>query len=173
MKIDGRCHCGFITYEAEIDPEEVWLCHCTDCQTLSGSAFRTVTPTRKGAFTLLSGEVKTYGKIGSSGARRCHAFCPECGSPIYATSESDGPKVYNLRVGTIRQRRELVPREQVWCRSALPWTTDIKTQNVLKWNQICACKTGTGACSKEGILRTTRPCPSGFGQPKLRPRRAS
>ena len=128
MKIAGRCHCGFITFEAEIDPEKVWLCHCTDCQTLSGSAFRTVTPTQKGAFTLLSGEVKTYGKIGSSGARRCHAFCPECGSPIYSTSESDGPKVYNLRVGTIRQRWELVPRAQIWCRSALPWTTDIKTR---------------------------------------------
>ena len=53
MKIDGRCHCGFITYEAEIDSEKVMLCHCTDCQTLSGSAFRIVAPTRKGAFTLL------------------------------------------------------------------------------------------------------------------------
>jgi hypothetical protein len=32
MKIDGRCHCGFITFKAEIEPEKVWLCHCTDCQ---------------------------------------------------------------------------------------------------------------------------------------------
>jgi hypothetical protein len=39
MKIDGRCHCGYITYEAEIDPEKVMICHCADCQTLSGSAF--------------------------------------------------------------------------------------------------------------------------------------
>ena len=23
MKVDGRCHCGYITYEAEIDPEKV------------------------------------------------------------------------------------------------------------------------------------------------------
>ena len=37
MKIDGRCHCGCITYEAEIDPDKVMICHCTDCQTLSGS----------------------------------------------------------------------------------------------------------------------------------------
>jgi hypothetical protein len=34
MKIDGRCHCGYIAYEAEIDPENVLVCHCTDCQTL-------------------------------------------------------------------------------------------------------------------------------------------
>ena len=23
MKIDGACHCGLITYEADIDPEQV------------------------------------------------------------------------------------------------------------------------------------------------------
>src|SRR5689334_18981220 len=39
MKIDGRCHCGEITFEAEVDPDALHICHCTDCQTLSGSAF--------------------------------------------------------------------------------------------------------------------------------------
>ena len=29
MQIDGQCHCGKITYEAEIDPEAVSVCHCT------------------------------------------------------------------------------------------------------------------------------------------------
>ena len=28
MKIDGRCHCGFITYEANVDPDKVYACHC-------------------------------------------------------------------------------------------------------------------------------------------------
>src|ERR687897_42722 len=107
MKIDGRCHCGFITYEAEIDPEKVMLCHCTDCQTLSGSAFRTVALTREGGFRLLSGQPKTYVKTSNSETRRPQTFCPECGSPIYATSEGDGPKVYSVRVGTSRQRHEL------------------------------------------------------------------
>ena len=44
MKIDGGCHCGYIAYEAEVDPEQTAICHCTDCQTLSGSSFRTVVP---------------------------------------------------------------------------------------------------------------------------------
>src|SRR4029450_12628237 len=41
MKIDRGCHCGKIRYAAEVDPGKVVICHCTDCQTLSGSAFRT------------------------------------------------------------------------------------------------------------------------------------
>ncbi len=40
MKIDGHCYCGEITFEAEVDPNGLNICHCTDCQTLSGSAFR-------------------------------------------------------------------------------------------------------------------------------------
>jgi len=35
------------------------------------------------------------------------------------------PERYNLRVGTIRQRRELRPQTQSWCRSALAWVMDL------------------------------------------------
>lgn len=125
MKIDGCCHCGYINYEAEIDPENVLICHCTDCQTLTGSAFRTAALTQKDGFNLLSGELKTYVKTSESGTKRLQTFCPECGSPIYSTSEDDGPKVYSIRVGTSRQRNELVPQAQIWCRSAQPWIADI------------------------------------------------
>jgi hypothetical protein len=93
MKIDGCCHCGYITYEAEIDPEKVMICHCTDCQTLSGSAFRTVALTREGTFKLLSGELKIYVKTGENGTKRPQSFCPECGTPIYSTTVGKGPKV--------------------------------------------------------------------------------
>jgi hypothetical protein len=37
-----HCQCGYIIYEAEIDPEKLMIRHCSDCQTLSGSAFRPV-----------------------------------------------------------------------------------------------------------------------------------
>ena len=37
MHITGACHYGAISYEAEIDPATVGLCHCTDCQIFSGS----------------------------------------------------------------------------------------------------------------------------------------
>ena len=126
MKIDGRCHCGSITYGAEIDPDNVRICHCTDCQRLSGTAFRISVGTPEANFALLSGSPKTYVKTGESGARRAQVFCPECGSQIYATAaEGDGPKVFNLRTGTIDQRDRLVPRSQIWRRSAQPWLGEI------------------------------------------------
>ena len=125
MKIDGGCHCGFITFEAEIDPADVGVCHCTDCQSLSGTAFTTYVFAPRAGFRLLSGTPKIYYKTGSSGAKRAQAFCPECGSRIYASAAVAEPERYNLRLGTIRQRHELRPQVQSWCRSALDWVMDL------------------------------------------------
>ena len=125
MKIDGRCHCARITYEAEIDPEKVLICRCGDCQTLTGSTFRTVALTYEDTLKLLSGELKTYVKTGESGAKRQQSFCPECGTPIYSSTVGEGPKVDAIRVGTARQRDELVPKKQLWFRSAQRWITNL------------------------------------------------
>ncbi|TIM17421.1 MAG: GFA family protein [Mesorhizobium sp.] len=121
MKIDGGCHCGAITYEAEVDPENTGICHCTDCQQLTGTAFRVTVGALEGHYRITKGAPKVYIKTGSSGDKRAQGFCGECGSHLYATSVGDGPKVYGIRVGTARQREQLVPRRQSWHRSALPW----------------------------------------------------
>jgi hypothetical protein len=124
LKVDGGCHCGKIRFEAEVDPETTSICHCTDCQTLSGSAYRSNVRTTTGGFRLLSGQPKIYIKTAESGTKRAHAFCPDCGTPIYATAVTD-PQIYGLRVGTLRQRSELKPRSMGWCRSMQGWVTDL------------------------------------------------
>jgi hypothetical protein len=60
-------------------------------------------------------------KTAESGAKRAQAFCPRCGSPIYAAPAGDGPKIYNIRVGTARQRDQLAPKVQIWCSSEQRW----------------------------------------------------
>jgi hypothetical protein len=124
MKVEGGCHCGEITFEAEVDPAAVRICHCTDCQTLTGSAYRVTVQTTVGGFLLHSGTPKTYIKTADSGNRRAHAFCSNCGTPIYSTDLQE-PRAYGIRVGTLRQRRDLWPTRQIWCRSALPWATEL------------------------------------------------
>lgn len=122
MKIDGGCHCGNIRYAAEIDPANVLICHCTDCQTSSGSAFRTVVPTEPGTFALLAGTPKVYvKKTAESGNLRQQTFCPDCGSPVYSAPANGDTRVVVLRVGTVRQRADLPPRDQYWFRSSQAW----------------------------------------------------
>lgn len=123
MKIDGGCHCGKIIYTAEVDPEKVGICHCTDCQTLSGTAFRVSVAATKENFHP-QGDIKIYVKTAESGGKRAQGFCPECGTPIYATA-AENPQVFNIRLGTARQRDVLRPQAQGWYRSARSWINDL------------------------------------------------
>jgi hypothetical protein len=122
MRIDGACHCGFIRIEGEADPEKTQICHCTDCQTGTGSAFRVSIPV-PGATFKMTGQPSLYVKTtADSGRPRVQAFCPRCGSPIYSTTPGEGVQAsYTVRVGILRQRDQLIPRQQNWFRSARPW----------------------------------------------------
>jgi hypothetical protein len=126
MRIDGSCHCGAITIEGEADPETTQICHCTDCQTGTGSAFRISIPVPGTSFKM-TGQPTTYLKTtAESGRPRVQAFCGKCGSPIYSTTEGEGVQPsYTVRVGILRQRDQLPPRRQQWFRSARPWVTQL------------------------------------------------
>jgi hypothetical protein len=126
MKIDGSCHCGFITIEGEADPERTQICHCTDCQTGTGSAFRISIPV-PGTTLKVTGQPSLYVKTtADSGRPRVQAFCPKCGSPIYSTTVGEGVQPsYTVRVGILRQRDQLIPRRQNWFRSARSWVTTL------------------------------------------------
>jgi hypothetical protein len=126
MKIDGQCHCGEVRFEAEIDPAHVSICHCTDCQTLTGSPFRVSVPTPRANIRLAGAPPKIYAKLGDSGRKRLQYFCPQCGTPLFATGEGEDAEVWGIRWGSIRQRRELAPQRQIWCRSAVPWFETIR-----------------------------------------------
>lgn len=127
MKVEGQCHCGAIQYRAELEPENVGICHCNDCQSLSATAFRTIGMVKPGKFEIIEGSPKLYIKIAESGNRRQQAFCDRCGSGLYATSDDDGPKTHNIRMGTVKQRDQFQPQFQLWCRSAQSWLVDLNT----------------------------------------------
>jgi len=124
MKVHGRCHCGAIVYEAEIDPTQVSICHCTDCQILTGTVYRVSVPAKAGDLHFLEGAPKIYVKTAESGRQRAQGFCGACGTPIYAADTRE-PSVFNLRTGALAERGELKPARQIWCRSALNWAQDL------------------------------------------------
>lgn len=119
MHVTGHCYCGKIAFEAEADPATVMVCHCTDCQELTGSAYRAVVTARN--LVLTKGTPKVWTKTADSGRQRLHAFCADCGSPIYSGPTDGSLATVSLRIGTVDQRRELEPQKQIWTSSALPW----------------------------------------------------
>jgi hypothetical protein len=125
MNIDGQCHCGAVSYQADIDPERVSICHCTDCQALTGSPFRVTVICSGEQIRMTGGATKIYRKTGDNGQARFQHFCPECGSPLFTSGEG-GEEDWGIRWGSIRQRDRLQPMRQIWCRSAVPWINHVK-----------------------------------------------
>jgi hypothetical protein len=123
LPVTGRCHCGTVQLRALVDPSRVFVCHCSDCQVLTGSAYRVVVPALAGSCEL-TGPVTEYARRADSGAVRLQVFCPSCGTPVLAKS-ADGQGLATLRVGVLDQRAELLPVAQLWQRSALPWVNDL------------------------------------------------
>ena len=62
MQVHGRCHCGQVTFTSEAKPEHTVVCHCRDCQIMSGGPYRSIVSSKESDFTLLSGELTLYYK---------------------------------------------------------------------------------------------------------------
>ena len=125
MHIDGQCHCGLVTFEADIDPERASICHCTDCQSLTGSPYRVTVICSGEQIRMTGGRPKIYAKTGDNGRTRFQHFCGDCGSPLFTSGEGTEADDWGIRWGSIRQRDRLGPSRQIWCRSAAPWINEL------------------------------------------------
>ncbi len=123
MQVNGSCHCGAITFTAEIEPSQVSACHGTDCQVLSGAPFRAIAPVPIEKSSL-HGQPKTYVKVAQSGNRRAQVFSPQCGTPLYS-SAAENPTAVIIRLGCVTERAQLRPTVQKWHHSALPWLKEL------------------------------------------------
>lgn len=123
MRITGSCHCGDVCYEADVDPSAVGICHCTDCQQLTGSAYRVTISTSPSKFHVLSGSPRAYRKLGDSGRPSDQFFCGTCGAPLWRVAAETGE--VGIRLGTVDQRMQLNPTHQSFVASALPFAFTI------------------------------------------------
>ncbi|KAI4854571.1 hypothetical protein E4T44_00068 [Aureobasidium sp. EXF-8845] len=83
----GSCLCGNVSIEYTKEPALKALCHCTDCQKISGSAFSVNNVVPEEGFTV-SGSPKSYTKTADSGKKITSYFCGDCGSTLYRDGEN-------------------------------------------------------------------------------------
>ncbi len=128
MEISGGCFCGAIGYESDLDDSWVGICHCRDCQILSGSAFRMSSMADFGTFRFTKGTPKYFDKRADSGSVRRLAFCGECGTHLCSLpSERDSkPAFVSIRLSTAREFPKLNPTAEIFCDSRVSWLEPMK-----------------------------------------------
>jgi hypothetical protein len=99
------------------------VCHCTDCQSLSGAAFTIGVVIPAGAL-ILTGSPRLVQRILGSGAITHRWICPECGVWICGGSKLDVVAPGEKRVvrgGTFDDTSLIEPTTHYWTRSAQSW----------------------------------------------------
>lgn len=120
MDVTGGCRCGAVRYVVALDRLPlVYACHCTDCQTWSGSAFSE-------QFFLpqelleVSGAMVDYSFVNPMGRVSVQRFCPVCHTRLCNTNMAR-PAIVVVRAGTLDRSAEVQVATHIWTRSMQPW----------------------------------------------------
>ena len=119
MQLTGGCLCGQVRYTIAEAPQFQVVCHCTNCQKQSGSAFSVNLGVRSDALEII-GTLKTYADRGDSGNPVLRKFCGECGSPILSEIALD-PGLAVLKAGTLDDTSAVRPQRHIFCASRQGW----------------------------------------------------
>jgi len=119
-KIFGGCLCGSIRYETDAEPLQTAICHCSNCQKQSGSAYSVVVAFPKGALQISGSEPSSFTDAGDSGGKVDRLFCPKCGSPLFTRAEFS-PDVEFIKAGSLDDTSWLEPDAEYWCSREQEW----------------------------------------------------
>lgn len=119
---DGGCQCGNIRYRLHAPARMLYVCHCTDCQKQSASAFGMSLIMDADQVEIVRGAdlLRHWDTRGDDGAlKRCY-FCPDCGTRLMHGSDDPG-EAFSIKAGSLDETRDLRPIAHIWLQSAQPW----------------------------------------------------
>ena len=115
-KLAGACYCRTITYSVADEFEYALICHCTDCQRATGSAFKPFGGIAATKLEVTSGSTE----VARLGDELTHnAFCRHCGSLLYSLVR-DG-KYVHVTYGTLLDPPTRTPSAHIFVRSKAAW----------------------------------------------------
>src|ERR1700704_2461061 len=124
MTMSGGCQCGAVRYRAEGEPLIQGLCHCRNCQRISGAGHIGFICFPEGAVTV-AGATRSYSLTGGSGRTATRYFCPTCHSGVFGRSEIM-PGEINLYAGSLDDLSWFKPTVAIFTRSRPAWDTSSK-----------------------------------------------
>ena len=116
MSKKGQCFCGAVRYSLSAPIQNVYYCHCRDCQYLSCSAFQVLGIVPRGALVLEAGELTAYRHPTEDGSELTRHFCATCGTPIYNDS-SRFDEIHMFSISTLDDTGSIRPDFEIWTRS--------------------------------------------------------
>jgi len=118
-KICGSCACGKISYVARSEVRFSLICHCRQCQRITGTGHAAQFAV-SASDTDLEGHLQFYELTADSGGTVTSGFCAECGSPVLKKTTSM-PDVFFIHAATLDDPSQFKPDMVVFKQAAPPW----------------------------------------------------
>ncbi|CAN5356244.1 GFA family protein [soil metagenome] len=118
---EGGCACGAVRYRLTADPMFVHCCHCTSCQTETGSAFVINALIESSAVETLSGAPEPVMTPSQSGKGQQVWRCPQCRVALWSNYGGADDRLRFVRAGTLDAPADFPPDVHIFTRSKLPW----------------------------------------------------
>ncbi len=119
--MDGRCSCGAVRFKISASPIVTHACHCTSCQTASGSAFAMNAIVETSEIEVLAGRLSERCLPTHSGKGQFAQQCDECGVTLWSFFAGMGSGLAFVRVGTLLPGHGVTPDVHIYTASKQPW----------------------------------------------------
>lgn len=117
---DGGCSCSAVRYQLASGPMFVNCCHCTQCQTLTGSAFVINALYEADRVQHLSGDLEMTAGPSESGRPHDIYRCATCRTAVWSDYGRRKSMLF-VRVGTLDDPSALPPDAHIFTRSKVRW----------------------------------------------------
>lgn len=116
----GGCACGAVRYEIADEPVFMNECQCRQCQQRSGTGHGSYLSFGTQQNVKVSGEAKFWQVTADNGNVKSHAFCPQCGAPVYLTF-SMAPTVFTIHAGSLDDPSRYRPQAMTFASRGHAW----------------------------------------------------
>ena len=120
-KLEGGCTCGAVRYRLNDAPMFVHCCHCTSCQTETGSAFVLNALIESDRVETIAGVPEPVMTPSESGRGQQIWRCPDCKVALWSNYGGAADILRFVRIGTLDRPGALPPDVHIYTRSKLPW----------------------------------------------------
>jgi hypothetical protein len=118
---EGGCSCGAVRYRLGGAPMFVHCCHCTSCQTETGSAFVLNALIEAARVETLAGAPQPVMTPSESGRGQNVWRCPDCRVALWSNYGGAADLLRFVRIGTLDDPGALPPDVHIYTRSKLAW----------------------------------------------------
>lgn len=119
--LEGGCACGSVRYRLTDSPMFVHCCHCSCCQTETGSAFVLNALIENDRVETLKGAPEPVLTPSESGKGQQVWRCPDCKVALWSNYGGAVDALRFVRIGTLDTPGAVPPDVHIYTRSKLPW----------------------------------------------------